>query len=85
MGINVDDIENAGALPQFLKKHPFEYDVAMREGSDFKSMAESIDPKWEGGLPATFIFVHGKRVFSRYGMIDEKELDAILQQTLSGL
>jgi thiol-disulfide isomerase/thioredoxin len=85
IGINVDEIENAGAIPGFLKKHPFDYTVVMRDGSNFKAMAESVDPGWEGGLPATFIFLRGKRIFSHYGMIDEKNLDTTLQQTVNGM
>src|SRR6266487_1092363 len=30
IGVNVDDVENAGAIPGFLKKHPVSYEVMMR-------------------------------------------------------
>ncbi|HSP06757.1 MAG TPA: TlpA disulfide reductase family protein [Acidobacteriota bacterium] len=80
IGINVDDPENEGAIPGFLKKFPIRYEVIRRTGKDFKGTAQAIDPQWGAGIPATFVFVEGKRIFSKIGMIDEPELDGVLNR-----
>jgi len=71
VGVNVDEIENAGAIPGFLRKHPIGYEILLRRGENFEAMANAIDPRWKGGIPATFLFVAGKRVFSKTSMIEE--------------
>src|ERR1041385_7237821 len=47
IGVNVDDIENEGAIPGFLKKHPLEYDVVFRDGKDFEGLSRSFDANWK--------------------------------------
>ncbi len=79
IGINLDDVENQGAIGPFLKKYPIQFKVVLRSGKDFETMAQSLDPGWKGGVPATFVFEDGKRVFSKIGTIDPKELDDLLQ------
>jgi thiol-disulfide isomerase/thioredoxin len=82
VAVNMDDVENRGAIPGFLKKHPIEYSVVLRDGKNFEAIAQALDPEWTAGLPATFVFHDGKRVFAKIGMVDEKELDAVLRQTI---
>jgi thiol-disulfide isomerase/thioredoxin len=79
IAINLDDVENQGAIEPFLKKYPIEFKVVLRSGKDFETMAQSFDPAWRGGVPATFVFENGKRSFGKIGMIDAKELDDVLQ------
>lgn len=79
VGINLDDPENEGAIPGFLKQFPIHYEVLRRSGKNFEAAAASMDPQWKGGIPATFVFIDGKRVFSKIGMIEEGELDSVLQ------
>lgn len=81
IGVNVDDPENEGALSGFLKKYPIRYETLRRAGSNFEATAASLDPQWKGGIPATFVFVDGKRIFSKIGKIEESELDRILNTT----
>lgn len=78
IGLNVDAPENAGAIPGFLKKNPINYETLQRRGSEFEKFASSLDPAWKGGIPATFVFRDGKRVFSKIGKIDEDELRRLL-------
>jgi thiol-disulfide isomerase/thioredoxin len=82
VGVNVDDVENEGAIPGFLKKHPVGYEIALRRGKDFEAMANIIDPAWKGGIPATFVFLKGKRIFSKTSMIEEAELDQVLDKAV---
>lgn len=79
IGINLDDVENQGAIAPFLKKYPIEFKVVLRSGRDFQAMAQSFDPAWKGGVPATFVFENGKRSFGKIGAVDTKELDDALQ------
>jgi thiol-disulfide isomerase/thioredoxin len=81
VAINLDDVENQGAIAPFLKKYPIEFKVILRSGQDFENMAQSLDPAWKGGVPATFVFENGKRIFSKIGSIDAKELDQVLSGT----
>jgi thiol-disulfide isomerase/thioredoxin len=79
VAVNMDDVENRGAIGGFLKKYPIEYRMVLRDGKNFTAMAQSLDPGWKEGLPATFLFHDGKRIFSKIGMVNESELDHALQ------
>jgi thiol-disulfide isomerase/thioredoxin len=79
VAINLDDVENQGAIAPFLKKYPIEFKVVLRSGQDFQNMAQSLDPSWKGGVPATFMFKNGQRIFSKIGMVDPKELEDKLE------
>jgi thiol-disulfide isomerase/thioredoxin len=79
IAINLDDVENQGAIEPFLKKYPIDFKVVLRSGQDFETMAQSLDPAWKGGVPATFVFKNGNRIFSKIGAIDPNELEGKLQ------
>jgi thiol-disulfide isomerase/thioredoxin len=80
VGINVDDPRNRGAIHGFLKKFPIDYEIFLREGKDFESLAKSFQPEWKAGIPATFVYSEGKQVFSKLGRISEEELDQSLSR-----
>lgn len=82
VGISLDDVENEGAIPGYLKHHPVQYEVARWSGGDFEATASKMDPQWKGGIPATFVFQDGKRLFSKLGAIDKNELESVLQSAL---
>jgi hypothetical protein len=67
-------LERRKLVNRFAEKHRIEYPVALWTGQDFEKMVNSIDPNWNGPIPATFIFKKGKRVFSKVGQISETEL-----------
>ena len=79
VGINLDDPENEGAIPGFLKKYPIQYEKLRRIGSHFDVTTSAMDPDWKGGIPATFIFQNGHRIFSKIGEIDEKQMESALE------
>jgi thiol-disulfide isomerase/thioredoxin len=79
VAINLDDVENQGAIEPFLKKYPVNFRVVLRSGQDFQNMAQSLDPDWKGGVPATFVFQDGKRIFHKIGEVSVQELDETLQ------
>jgi thiol-disulfide isomerase/thioredoxin len=74
IGISMDEPDQITAVEQFVKKHGMNYRVVLREGENFETMVNSIDPAWMGGLPATFVFKDGKRIYSKMGIISEEEL-----------
>jgi thiol-disulfide isomerase/thioredoxin len=78
-GINVDDRENRGAIKSFLKKNAIEYEVFLREGKNFPSLAAAFQEDWKAGLPATFVYLDGKKIFGLVGAIKGGELNYILQ------
>ncbi len=81
VGVNMDYPENAGAIPGFLKKHPIQYSIVLWRGTSFERLARAIDPAWGSGLPATFVFRNGRRVFSKLGKLDGDELDRLLGES----
>lgn len=70
----MDELNHEPQVQIFARKHGINYRVALREGDDFEKMVNSIDPQWIGALPATFVFKNGSRVYSKTGLITEKEL-----------
>jgi thiol-disulfide isomerase/thioredoxin len=74
IGVSMDELNEEQKIDQFLKEHPVNYRIALWTGNDLERMVNSIDPKWNGPIPATFIYKKGKRVYSKVGQITEAEL-----------
>jgi thiol-disulfide isomerase/thioredoxin len=79
IGVNVDDPENRGAIPGFLKKYPMDYKLFIRDGRNFEKLARTFHPDWKAGVPATFIYQRGKQTFAKLGPVEEEELNSVLQ------
>lgn len=79
IGVSMDEPEREAKIRTFLKEHPMNYRVALWTGDNFEKMVNSIDPEWNGPIPATFIYKNGKRVYSKVGQITEAELLKQLQ------
>lgn len=82
VGVSMDDatLKSEEKVHRFTRDHGMNYRVVLRDGQDFEAMVNSMDPDWMGGLPATFVFRDGKRVYSKSGPITEKELGAALSE-----
>jgi thiol-disulfide isomerase/thioredoxin len=74
IGISMDEPDRQTIVVHFLKQHPVNYRIGIWTGNDFEQMVNAIDSKWDGPIPATFIYQKGKRVFSKAGQITETEL-----------
>jgi len=74
IGISMDESEKENEVRRFIKEHAMGYRVALWTGDDFETMVNSIDPNWDGPIPATFIFQKGKRIYTKTGPITEAEL-----------
>jgi thiol-disulfide isomerase/thioredoxin len=84
IGVSMDEPDEEAKIHQFLKKHPVNYRVALWTGNDLEKMVNSIDPAWNGPIPATFIFQNGKRIYSKVGPITEAELLKVLPAKETG-
>ena len=84
IGVSMDDPDEEDKIHQFLKEHPVNYRVALWTGNDFEKMVNSIDPEWNGPIPATFIYKNGKRIYSKMGVITEAELLGIIRESETG-
>jgi thiol-disulfide isomerase/thioredoxin len=74
IGISMDEPEKQEQVIRFIKQYKMNYRVAIWTGDNFENMVNSIDPKWNGPIPATFIFQKGKLIYSKTGPITESEL-----------
>jgi thiol-disulfide isomerase/thioredoxin len=79
IGISVDAIENEGGVKKFIVKHSMSYPVVLRQGKDFEGTMKFFDPGWKEGLPATFVFQNGQRIYSKIGALQESDLTQILK------
>ena len=79
-GINMDDVENRGAIKGFLKKFPITYQIYLREGKEFETFAQRLSPDWKSGIPATFVYKDGKQVYAKLGQVSEEELEKVLSR-----
>jgi thiol-disulfide isomerase/thioredoxin len=80
IGISMDERKNEAEVHEFIKQHKMQYQVYLRKGGeDFEAMVNAIDPNWIGGLPATFVYRDGKRIFSKTGQLNKGELERILE------
>jgi AhpC/TSA family. len=78
IGISMDDPDRENLVQKFVQDHPMGYRVAFWTGDNFEEMVDSISPKWNGPIPATFVFKKGKLIYSKVGQITESELMKIL-------
>jgi thiol-disulfide isomerase/thioredoxin len=74
IGVSMDEPDQESKIHEFLKEHPVNYRIVLWTGNDLEKMVNSIDPAWNGPIPATFIYKKGKRVYSKIGPITEEEL-----------
>jgi len=80
IGISLDAVENAGAVEKFIRNYKIPYPVMMRSGSEFDETMGKFDPKWTGGLPATFLFKNGQRIYSSLGLLHEAEITEVIEK-----
>jgi thiol-disulfide isomerase/thioredoxin len=79
VAVSMDEPEDAGKALAYLKQQKLDFPAYIRGFKDFGNFANAIDPKWMGGIPATFVFdKSGKRVFSREGKVSYDELKRLI-------
>ncbi len=54
--ISMDEPEAVPAVQKFLKTQGAEFGSYRRNFRDFAALVDSINPRWGGGIPATFLY-----------------------------
>jgi thiol-disulfide isomerase/thioredoxin len=81
--VSADEPEQETQAAAFLDKTKVPAPHYLRAAKDDEAFINSIDPKWSGALPATFIYDRtGKKVRSFFGEVDLKALEAALLKLL---
>jgi thiol-disulfide isomerase/thioredoxin len=78
--VSANDPEEEKAARQFLEELGVTSQPYIKQAADDQKFIDSVDPKWSGSLPATFIYDRsGKRIKSFFGEVDIRELEALLR------
>ena len=68
VAISMDEPESVAAIQQFLKSQGAEFGSYRHDFRDFAMFIDSINPRWGGGIPSTFLYNReGKLVSSWLG------------------
>ena len=75
--VSADEIEQEKDAAAFLDKTRVPAPVYIKRAKDDDRFINSLDPKWSGALPATFLYNRqGRKVKSYFGEVDLKQLEA---------
>lgn len=75
--VSADEIEQEKDAAAFLDKTRVPAPVYIKRARDDDKFINSLDPKWSGALPATFLYDRqGRKVKSYFGEVDLKQLEA---------
>lgn len=77
--VSANEPEEEKAARKFLEASGVSSESYIKQAIDDQKFIDSIDPKWSGALPATFVYDRsGKRVKSFYGVVDFHELESLV-------
>jgi len=83
VAISMDDPEAVPAIEQFLKAQGAQFGSYRQHFHDFEALVNSINPRWGGGIPATFLYnPQGKLVASWEGATSFQEFEGAVQPVL---
>ena len=82
VAVSLDDVSDIKtAVPQFLKEMKATMPVVLLNVNDPDPAIHAVDEKWDGELPATFLYdKQGKVVFRHFGKIKPEELRAAIDK-----
>jgi len=81
--ISADEPEKEAAALDFLKKSAISGAAYLRRAKDDDKFAAFVDPKWDGALPALFLYDRqGKLVKSFTGETDVAAIEAAIRKIL---
>ena len=85
IAISIDDVTDIRtAVPKFLKEMKATMPVVLLNVKDPEPAIHVVDDKWDGQLPATFLYdKDGKVVFRHFGKIQPAELRAAIDKQVS--
>lgn len=84
--VSLDDASEINkSVPQFLREMgATKMPAYLLNTPEPETAINAVDPTWNGGLPATFLFDAERRiVFKHVGRINPTELGAAIQQTMN--
>jgi len=83
VAISMDEPESVPAIEQFLKSQGANFGSYRQQFKDFEALVNSINPRWEGGIPATFLFDReGRLVESWQGATPYEEFERAVKPRL---
>lgn len=75
--VSADEIEQERDAAAFLDKTKVAGPVYIKRVKDDDKFINSLDPKWSGALPASFLYdKSGRKVKSYFGEVNLKQLEA---------
>ena len=82
--ISLDDItEIKTEVPKFLGKMKARMPAYLLNANDPEPAINAIDPRWQGNLPATFLYNEkGELVFKHFGRVDATQLRTEIQKVI---
>jgi thiol-disulfide isomerase/thioredoxin len=84
ISVTLDDITDIKtAVPQFLKEMKAQMPVVLLNVKDPEPAIHAVDEKWDGQLPATFLYdKDGKVVYKHFGVIKPAELRSAIDKAV---
>jgi thiol-disulfide isomerase/thioredoxin len=75
--------EIEGKLIPFLKKNKITHEVAVMTDTDYNLWIDTVDPGWQGNIPATLVINNAKKIRSFHPEeLDEKQLRELINKSL---
>lgn len=83
--VSLDDVGDIGTtVPQFLASMKANMPAYLLSDSDPEPAINAVDPKWQGDLPATFLYNgKGEVVYKHFGRVNTAELRQAIEQLLA--
>jgi len=83
VAISMDEPESVGDIEKFLKSQKANFGSYRHNFQDFGAFIDTVNPKWGGGIPASFLFDRsGKLIDSWQGATSYEELEAAVRPIL---
>lgn len=83
VAISMDEPESVPAIERFLKSHGAQFGSYRHNFRDFGKFIDTINPRWGGGIPASFLFDReGKLVESWLGATSFEEFQRAVRPLL---
>ena len=83
VAISMDEPESRLAIEQFLKSQGANFGSYRQHFKDFEALVNSINPRWGGGIPATFLYDReGRLVKSWEGATTIEEFEGAVKPLL---
>src|SRR6266446_4264646 len=83
LSITLDEVADKPRAVDFLKEMKATMPVVLLNVNDPEPAIHAVDEKWDGALPATFLYDHeGKLVFKYFGKIKPAELRAAIDKAV---